>query len=243
MNTSSIFWCFKSVASFGHPQYLLRTSPLSFHRAWNPWMLNFYLNKHFCPKSRFWLWGRVPGLGQITWWIVLTKKIEGPFWEKFARKSINEWTMGVWVHRDNWLGAQMGSDLEPNTACCIWRVISSISNLNRWSSSWCLFCHVPLKRDQLDWEWRLRYWDAMTLVAGSIFRPLSQTHISNREFKNGHISGVCSVFQVIQVLSSAKFFSAEEVDLSFNSETKEHPQISNPSFWKRDRENVFLQMF
>ena len=40
-----------------------------------------------------------------------------------------------------------------------------------------------------------------------------------------------------------KFFSAEEVDLSFNPETKEHPQISNPSFWKRDRENVFLQMF
>jgi len=26
-------------------------------------------------------------------------------------------------------------------------------------------------------------------------------------------------------------------------ETKEHPQISNASFWKRDRENVFLQMF
>ena len=68
-------------------------------------------------------------------------------------------------------------------------------------------------------------------------------------------------FQVIQVISSANFFyaeevdlsfdsetkehllSAEEVDLSFNSETKEHPQISNPSFWKRDRENVFQQMF
>ena len=26
-------------------------------------------------------------------------------------------------------------------------------------------------------------------------------------------------------------------------ETKEHPQISKPSFWKRGRENVFLQMF
>ena len=26
-------------------------------------------------------------------------------------------------------------------------------------------------------------------------------------------------------------------------ETKEHPQISNASFWKRGRENVFLQMF
>ena len=72
----------------------------------------------------------------------------------------------------------------------------------------------------------------LTPVAGSIFRPLSQTHISKSEFKNGHISRFCSVFQVIQVISSAKFFSAEEVDLSFNSETKEHLQISNPSFWK-----------
>ena len=26
-------------------------------------------------------------------------------------------------------------------------------------------------------------------------------------------------------------------------QTKEHPQISNASFWKRGRENVFLQMF
>jgi len=26
-------------------------------------------------------------------------------------------------------------------------------------------------------------------------------------------------------------------------ETKEHPQILNASYWKRGRENVFLQMF
>ena len=85
----------------------------------------------------------------------------------------------------------------------------------------------------------------LTPVAGSIssFRPLSQTHISKREFKNGHISRFCSIFQVIQVISSGKFFSAKEVDLCFNSKTKERPQISNPSFWKRDHENVFLQMF
>jgi len=73
----------------------------------------------------------------------------------------------------------------------------------------------------------------LTPVAGSIFRPLSQAHISKREIKNGHISRFCSVFQVIQAISSGKFFSAEEVDLSFNS--KEHPQISNPSFWKKKR--------
>jgi len=34
-------------------------------------------------------------------------------------------------------------------AYCMRRVISSISNLNRWSSSLRLFCHVPLKRDQM----------------------------------------------------------------------------------------------
>ena len=56
---------------------------------------------------------------------VLTKN-EGPLREKIARKSKNspniyiysprvEWAVGVWVHRDNWLGPQMGSVLEPNT--------------------------------------------------------------------------------------------------------------------------------
>ena len=40
------------------------------------------------------------------------------------------------------------------TACCISSVIASISNLNRWSSSLGLFCHVALKRDprRLRWE-------------------------------------------------------------------------------------------
>ena len=80
-------------------------------------------------------------------------------------------------------------------------------------------------------------------VAGSIFRPLSQTHMSKREFKNGHIARFCFVLQIIQVISSVKFFSAEEFDLSFKSETKEHPQILKPCFWKGDCENVFLQMF
>jgi len=78
---------------------------------------------------------------------------------------------------------------------------------------------------------KLRGTRVLTPVAGSIFRPLSHTYISDREFKNGHIPRFCSVFQVIKVISSGKFFSAKGVDLSFNSETKEHPQISNPSFW------------
>jgi len=88
-------------------------------------------------------------------------------------------------------------------------------------------------------------WQCIIFYAGDRinFWIFSQTHISKSELKNGHISRFCSVFQVIQVISSAKFFSAEEVDLNSNLKTKEHPQISNPSFWKRDRENVFLQMF
>ena len=44
-----------------------------------------------------------------------------------------------------------------STACCIWSVISSISNLNRLSRSLGLFCHVPLKRNLFDWDGRLRY--------------------------------------------------------------------------------------
>jgi len=54
-------------------------------------------------------------------------------------------------------------------------------------------------------------------VAGPIFRPLSQTHFCKSAFKNGHISRFGCVFQVIQVISTGKFLSAEEVDLSFIS--------------------------
>ena len=81
----------------------------------------------------------------------------------------------------------------------------------------------------------------VTPVAGSIFRPLSQTHISKREFKNGHISRFCSVFQVIQVISSAKFFSAAEVDLSFKSETKEHPRFRTLLFGKETVKTFFYK--
>jgi len=35
----------------------------------------------------------------------------------------------------------------------------------------------------------------LTPVAGSIFGSLSQTHISKSEFKNGHITRLCSVFK------------------------------------------------
>jgi len=34
---------------------------------------------------------RVPGLGQITWWIVMPKKLRGHLGKKFAQKSRNSW--------------------------------------------------------------------------------------------------------------------------------------------------------
>ena len=50
--------CFKSVASFCHPQYLLRTSPRFIPCAWNSRFWHFHLNHTLfapekCLKSRF----------------------------------------------------------------------------------------------------------------------------------------------------------------------------------------------
>jgi len=50
------------------------------------------------------------------------------------------------------------------TAYCIWSVISPISKLNQLSSSLGLFCHVPLKRDQLDWDYRMRLNDTTNTI-------------------------------------------------------------------------------
>ena len=50
------------------------------------------------------------------------------------------------------------------TACCIWSFISSISHLNQWSSSLGLYCHVLLKRDLWDWDWRLRLNDTPNAI-------------------------------------------------------------------------------
>jgi len=53
-------------------------------------------------------------------------------------------------------------------AYCIWGVISSISNLNRCSSSIRLFCHVSFKRDQGDWDWRWRLNDTPSAIGCTI---------------------------------------------------------------------------
>jgi len=61
-----------------------------------------------------------------------------------------------------------------DTAYCIWSVISSIASLNRFSSSLGLFCHVPLKRDQGDWDWRLRLrWNDTPNVQLAVYIPIS----------------------------------------------------------------------
>jgi len=51
-----------------------------------------------------------------------------------------------------------------STAHCIGSVISSVSNVNRCSSSLGLFDHVPCKRDQWDWDWRLRLNDTPNAI-------------------------------------------------------------------------------
>jgi len=43
------------------------------------------------------------------------------------------------------------------TGYCVWSVIPPISKFNRLSSSQRLFCHIPLRRDQLDWDWWFRF--------------------------------------------------------------------------------------
>jgi len=53
-------------------------------------------------------------------------------------------------------GFELHSSPIKSTAYCDWSVIFSFSILNWWSSSLGLFNHVPLKRDQGDWDWRLR---------------------------------------------------------------------------------------
>ena len=61
---------------------------------------------------------------------------------------------------------------EQLTAYCICSVISPISKPNRLSSSLRLFCHVPLKRDKCDWDWRLRLNDTSDAIVCMGWLPL-----------------------------------------------------------------------
>jgi len=70
-----------------------------------------------------------------------------------------------------------------HTAYCVWSVVSSVSNLNRWSSSLGLFHHVPLKRDQGDWDWRLRLHDTPNAI-GYMYRVYTNRVYTNRLYTN-----------------------------------------------------------
>jgi len=85
--------------------------------------------------------------------------------------------------------------------CC-----EGISHFSQFVSVFSTFkLFVPINGELINAGSRINFW------------TFSQTHISKSELKSAHISRFCTVFQVNQVISSAKFSSAEAVDLSFNS--------------------------
>jgi len=120
-------------------------------------------------------------------WVIMSRVIETC--ETWVRHVTYEWVMSYQRNSDEWdhICDLIHIDVHPiafgvsflhscgitficdlihvwshsyrHTAYCIWSVISSFSNLIRWSSSLGLFNHVPLKRDQEDCDWRLRFND------------------------------------------------------------------------------------
>jgi len=72
------------------------------------------------------------------------------------------------------------SHFNSHTAYCIWNVKTWFSNFNHWSSSPSLFYHVPLKRDQGDWDSRLRLNDTPNAIGciwhDSLYSYLDQVH-------------------------------------------------------------------
>ena len=74
------------------------------------------------------------------------------------------WIQRQLIHAKRHLMIDSCQETFDSTAYCNWSVISSISNLNRWSSSLGLFCHVPVKRDQWDWDYRLRLNDTPNAI-------------------------------------------------------------------------------
>jgi len=86
------------------------------------------------------------------------------------------------------------------------QVISSISKLNQLSSSLRLCFHIPLKRDQWDWDWRMRSNDTPNAIGCISESPNFHTsfHVCKRSPQNSkdlsrkvryleiHIFKVCS---------------------------------------------------
>jgi len=85
---------------------------------------------------------------------------------------------------------------EKNTiqAYCIWSVISSIFNLNRCSRSRGHFCHIPLQRDQRDWDWRFRWRD----IPNAIGCTCVCVCVCERERLN-EISKAIGLYRVVEI--------------------------------------------
>jgi len=79
-------------------------------------------------------------------------------WSQLSHQQASKWRESRTNRGSISTGSRTNkSVLKPwSAAYCFWSVISSFSNLNRLSSSLGLFCHVPLKKDQWDWDWTLR---------------------------------------------------------------------------------------
>jgi len=73
------------------------------------------------------------------------------------------------------------------------------------------------------------------------FWAFSQTHISKSELKNGHISRFCSIFQVIQVISSAKFFLLKKLTSTSIQKRRNTPRFRSLLFEKEIVKTFFYQ--
>jgi len=83
----------------------------------------------------------------------------------YTRKDPSHVNASLYVHKRNQSTLKETHHMVSlGTAYSIWIFISSLSNLNRWSSSLGLFYHVQLKRDQGDWDWRLRINDTPNAI-------------------------------------------------------------------------------
>ena len=128
--------------------------------------IEFFLTLFFvCVQNRiefnFWDWSLtvliLSSSSSSALWLAAAE-----WWDANAKDTIATWwndcfkLHAPWLcHQHSWKLKQM-KQLLNITACCIRSVISSSSNLNPWSSTLGLFYHVPLQRDQGDWDWRLR---------------------------------------------------------------------------------------
>jgi len=75
-------------------------------------------------------------------------------------------------------------------AYCIWSFIYSISNLNRWFTHLGFFCHVPLKRDQWDWDWKFRLNDIANAICCTHWSLIHLSHNVLNEFTCAHFSWI-----------------------------------------------------